>query len=198
MTIPTISANPTRTLGTSAFYAEIEAAWQQLPDTIAGINASLGTVEAAALAAQGAVLAENWSAGTYPVNTRKWSTVDGLLYRRTVATASAVDPGTDSTGWALCTLPEGLLVLVSATAATCAAGGEYRFLNTAASEATLPAGPATGDTVRLSFKNGRLDNYVRRNGQLIEGRAEDMQINIPLWNRRLRFMGGADGWVVTR
>lgn len=184
--------------GDPDFNAKAHACMDSMRAASLVADVKFGQLDAAVATATAGLAAGLWSAGTYPIGTPKFSTVNGYLYRRTVATASAVDPGTDDTGWELQTLPDWQLIVVTGTTATAIKCAEYVMANTAASELTLPASPATGDGVRVAFANGRVDNYVRRNGQLIMGVAEDMMINLPYWARRLRFVGGAIGWMVTR
>ncbi len=173
--------------------------WGQL--SIASVEWSLGLANLASAVATvtSGLAADLWVTGTaYAVGNLRFDPSDGLLYRRLTAGAGSTRPGLDPTNWALQTLPDPTLVVVSSAAQAAVAGPEYLMTNAASSELTLPAAPVLGDVVRVSFGNGRVDNWVRRNGQLIIGRSEDMLINIPYWARRLRFAGGAIGWAVLR
>lgn len=170
---------------------------------IGAISQDINTLDAN-LASAVATVTSGLSAGlwvsgtTYAVGNLRFDPTDGRLYRRLTAGAGTTRPGLDATNWALQTLPDWPLVVVSGTTQTAAANTEYWMANSASSELTLPAAPSVGDTVRVGFANGRGDNYVRRNTQLLMGLAEDMLIDIPYWARRLRFVGGSTGWAVQR
>lgn len=65
--------------------------------------ASASASQIAAAASAGATL---WVSGTtYALGVRVLSPADGLLYRRIVAGAGAIDPSTDNTNWAPANLP---------------------------------------------------------------------------------------------
>lgn len=67
--------------------------------------------------------------------------------------------------------------VVAGTTQTAVAGSHYILTNVAATTVTLPATPASGDVVRVTWKNGRADNVVARNGQLIGDVATDTPLD---------------------
>lgn len=162
-------------------------------------NAAASVIETAVTVVSSGLSATLWVSGaTYTLNQRAFSRIDYQMYVRIVPGAGATDPKDDATNWRHSFLPEYPIFLVSGTSQTLAPAGEWVMRNASASEATLPASPGVGDSLRLIYRNGRRDNWLRRNGSLLMGKAEDMLINIPEWARRIRFYGGDDGWVVTR
>lgn len=198
MTIPTISARPSRTLGSSAFYAEVELAWQQLPITIDGVNAALTGIDDAVAAVGAGMGAALWTAGTYPVGTLKFGVALGRLWRRTVATASATDPDVDSTGWALMTLPEWPIVYVSGTTHTATRNTRVAMANAAASTLTLPAAPVAGDAIKAKFLNGRTDNQVLLNGARFRGQTDNVLVDVPYFGRTFVYYDSSWGWDIEK
>jgi hypothetical protein len=67
--------------------------------------------------------------------------------------------------------------VVSGTSQLAVNGGHYILTNAAATTLTLPAGPASGDTVRVTWKNNRADNVVARNGQTIGGDPSNLTLD---------------------
>lgn len=186
----------------STFAADGDACLAQMAALSQDINTLSTNLTAAVDSVSAGLAASTWSTGMSVTQyvTRVFSRADGLLYLRTGATGtSTVDPASDLGNWVLLTLPAGPLVVVSSTTQTGVKGQRYVMANTGASEFTVPASPSVGDRIPLlAFPNGRVDNYVRRNGSLLMGRSEDMLVNIPYWARALDFVGGAYGWVVAR
>lgn len=179
-----------------SFPAKAFGAWYQLAAASADWNL-LGTNLNAAVAAVSAGLgATLWTSGTYPVGTLKFSTIDGLLYRRLIATVSATDPAVDTANWALQTTSAPVLVVVSGTTHTGVKNAHCEMTNAAACTFTLPAGPAVGDWVWVGFTNARIDNVIARNGQNIMGLAEDMTVNWPYGGFILRYISAGFGWRV--
>lgn len=69
----------------------------------------------------------------------------------------------------------GIPNVVTGTSQTMVAGQSYIFTNTgAATTATLPTSPQTGDIVNIDNATGRADLVIARNGQNIMGLAEDI------------------------
>lgn len=191
-TVPS-RANP------ATFAADADACLQQLAAFSADVSLLDTNLTAAVDTVTTGLSAGLWVSGTtYSVGQLRFDPTDGYLYRRLTNGAGTTRPGLDTTNWAMQTLPDWSLVNVSTTTQTAVRNLEYAMHNSGASELTLPASPSVGDGLRVAFTNGRTDNYLRRNGQSIMGRAEDMLINIPNWARRLRFIGGTTGWLVTR
>ena len=69
------------------------------------------------------------------------------------------------------------VVVVSGTTQTAVAGPHYILTNVAATTVTLPASPASGDTVWVTWTNTLTTNVIARNGQTIMGVAEDMTLD---------------------
>ena len=67
--------------------------------------------------------------------------------------------------------------VVSGTSQTAVAGSHYVLTNVAATTVTLPASPASADTVWVTVANGLATNSFARNGKTIMGLSEDMTIN---------------------
>jgi hypothetical protein len=85
-------------------------------------------------------------------------------------------------------------VTVTGTSVACATFGDYTLTNTgAATTATLPASPAAGDWVNIDNKTGRSDGVLDRNGQLLEGLAENSFIDIQ-GAFQLKFIDASLGW----
>ena len=82
---------------------------------------------------------------------------------------------------------------VLTTAVNCVSDVEYRFLNAGATTATLPSAPEVDDSVSWVSDNGRTDNVIARNGQLINGIADNVILDVS--SGSLRFVGGTLGWV---
>ena len=105
-----------------------------------------------------------------------YSAVTARVYRRIVAGAGATDPSADGTNWkAYDTSP--FVVNVTGTTQAAVAFTHYILKNAALTTVTLPASPATGDVVRVTWKNARADNVVARNGQLIGDVATDAPLD---------------------
>jgi hypothetical protein len=87
--------------------------------------------------------------------------------------------------------------IVSGTTQTAVAGNQYVLTNAAATTVTLPSSPSAGDTVYITVANGLTTNVVSRNGQNIQGLAEDMTLNAPYAAAQLRYTNATKGWVLT-
>ena len=70
---------------------------------------------------------------------------------------------------------------------------EYRLLNPAATTVTLPIDPKLDDNISWVSDNGRTDNVLARNGQLVNGIAEDVVLDAP--SGSLRYVGNSRGWI---
>jgi hypothetical protein len=80
-----------------------------------------------------------------------------------------------------------VLAVVSQAAQTLVAGGHYVLTNVAATTVTLPAAPASGDTVWVTTANGLINNVIARNGKTIMQLTEDLILNITNQTTRLRY-----------
>jgi len=83
--------------------------------------------------------------------------------------------------------------VVSATTQTAVAGLLYRLENAGATTLTLPASPSNGDVVGVICINARRDNVVARNGNAINGIAQDITLDNPYFPYYFRFFSGK-GW----
>ena len=84
-------------------------------------------------------------------------------------------------------------VQVTGTSHTAAAGTRPCLENVAASTITLPPSPANNDVVGWRCDNLRVDNVINRNGNLINGLAENMTLDNAYINGALQFRTGY-GW----
>ena len=71
----------------------------------------------------------------------------------------------------------GPVTVVSGTTQTAVAGNHYVLTNVAATTVTLPASPASGDTVWVTWANTLATNVIARNAQTIMGDATDMTLD---------------------
>lgn len=79
-----------------------------------------------------------------------------------------------------------------------AKGGEHCFLlNASATTVTLPAA-ASQARVQITVANGREDNVVDRNGQLIMGLAENLTLDGEYDSVTLEYIGGSTGWRIVK
>jgi len=157
-------------------------------------TASSAAINAAASAASAAATSgvTIWVSGTtYAIGDNRFSPINFLTYRRKTIGAGATDPSLDVANWAS-VLSSGLtVVVVSATTQAAAAGNQYVLTNVAASTVTLPASPASGDTVWVTVTNGLTTNIIARNGQTIMGVAEDMTVDNATVTVELRFVNSS-------
>ena len=87
----------------------------------------------------------------------------------------------------------GPVTVVSGTTQTAVAGNHYVLTNVAATTVTLPASPASGDTVWVTWTNTLATNVIARNAQTIMGDATDMTLDASTNGTvQLRFVNG--GW----
>ena len=154
-------------------------------------TASASNASAAATSA-GAAL---WVSGTaYALGAVVWSPATRYTYRRTVARGGVTDPSADGANWALAGTAAPQLVISTLAANALLANQHLVLTNAAASTATLPAAPAAGDVVWVSAGNGRIDNVIARNGQLLMGLAEDITIDSATATVQLRYINAGLGW----
>jgi hypothetical protein len=86
-------------------------------------------------------------------------------------------------------------VNVTSSTSIAATNGNHYILRGGATTVTLPASPAAGNVVWVTVSNGRSDNVVARNGQNIQGLAENMTLDSPYAAVQLRFSDATMGWV---
>jgi hypothetical protein len=83
------------------------------------------------------------------------------------------------------------VVIVSGTTQTAVAGNHYVLTNVAATTVTLPASPASGDTVAITPDNSLTTNVIARNGQTIMKLSEDMTLDNSSATVTLRFLNNS-------
>lgn len=83
------------------------------------------------------------------------------------------------------------VTVVTGTTQTGVNWNHYVMTNAGICTLTLPASPAPGDTVWVTFTNGLTTNIVARNGQTIMGVSENMTVDIPSVTIELRFLNGS-------
>ena len=71
----------------------------------------------------------------------------------------------------------GPVTVVSGTSQNAVAGNHYVLTNVGATTVTLPASPASGDTVWVTWTNTLATNVIARNAQTIMGDASDMTLD---------------------
>lgn len=145
------------------------------------------TSAAAAAASAGAAM---WVTGTtYAVGAAAWSPANRVIYRKiTASSVSNTDPSLDATNWAMLGTLGLTVITVSATTVTAMTGAHYVLTNVAATTLTLPATPASGNTVAVTPDNALTTNIIARNGQTIMGLAEDMTLDNASATVTLRFL----------
>lgn len=87
--------------------------------------------------------------------------------------------------------------VVSGSTQTAVAGNQYVLTSASATVVTLPASPASGDTVYVTVANGLITNSVARNGNNIMSLAEDMTLDTPNAAVQLRYVNSTIGWILT-
>lgn len=78
--------------------------------------------------------------------------------------------------------------VVSGTSQTAVAGSHYVLTNVAATTVTLPASPASADTVWITVANSLATNVIARNGNTIMGLSENMTIDAAYATVALRYV----------
>lgn len=150
-------------------------------------NARFAQLDAAVTTATAGLAAGLWAAGTYAIGTLKFSTVNGFLYRRTVATASAVDPGTDATGWELQTSMGFPIVLVNTALHDVAPRTCCLVVYAGACTLRFPASPGVQFECEIRLANGRWDNVADGNGNKVEQQTDTLYLDSGDANGRWRY-----------
>lgn len=150
------------------------------------------TNASSAAASAGAV---QWVSGTtYTIGFRVWSPTNQRIYVRKTAGAGTTDPSADPTNWRFLAGQRPVYRQATGTSATATPGDWIGLANASLSTVTAPLSPSADDEFWVSPENGRSDNKVARNGQLIMGLAEDLDIGSRDETVRLVFVGGSIGW----
>lgn len=83
------------------------------------------------------------------------------------------------------------VAVVSGTTQTAVAGSHYVLTNVAATTVTLPASPASADTVWVTVANSLATNVIARNGKTIMGLSEDLTLNSAYASVQLRYVNSS-------
>lgn len=191
------------------FRSEINTVATQTYDNAAEAQAqaTIATTQAG-LAANQVTLAQNsatqaaasagaaaWVSGTtYSLGAVVWSPITYLIYRRIVAGAGTTDPSSDLTNWAALSSAVQQVSVISTTTVTTASNIHYILTNAAATTVTLNSAPANGELVKITVTNSRSDNVINRNGNLLQGLAENMTLDTGNTTVDLRFINSTIGW----
>jgi hypothetical protein len=81
--------------------------------------------------------------------------------------------------------------VVAGTTQTAVAGSHYVLTNVAATTVTLPASPASADTVWVTVANSLATNVIARNGNTIMGLSEDLTLNSAYASVQLRYVNSS-------
>jgi hypothetical protein len=88
------------------------------------------------------------------------------------------------------------VTVTASTAITAVAGFNYVLTGASTVTVTLPASPTISDTVYITVANDLSSNVVARNGNNIQGIAEDMTLDAPYASAQLRYTNPTKGWVM--
>lgn len=131
-----------------------------------------------------------WVSGaTYAIGDARYSLINLRVYRRITAGAGTTDPSLDLVNWAPA-VPSITVRFITGTSVTAEAWDHIVLTNVAPSTVTLPATPASGDTVAVTPGNGLATNTIARNGQTIMGLTQDMTLDNAMISATLRFLNG--------
>jgi hypothetical protein len=162
---------------------------------VALATAQVALAENSATQAAAAAGAAKWISGTtYSLGSVVWSPVTYLIYRRTIAGAGTTDPSSDTTNWGALSTATQQISVVSTTSATTTSNVHYVLTNAGSTTVTLNAAPANGELVKITVANGRTDNVVNRNANLLQGLSENMTLDTGNVTLDLRFINPTIGW----
>jgi hypothetical protein len=85
-------------------------------------------------------------------------------------------------------------VIVTGTSANATLGSNYILTNASKTAITLPASPLAGMEVQFTVANGRTDNEVARNGNNIQGLAENLILDNANLSITLQYVSASLGW----
>jgi len=85
--------------------------------------------------------------------------------------------------------------VTASTSITAAVNKHYVLTAATAATVTLPASPTISDTIYVTVANGLTTNVVARNGQNIQGLAEDLTLNATYASVQLRYSDATEGWI---
>lgn len=178
---------------------ELTALQDDVGAKAAAVSSAADAATAAAATSVAASGATKWAAGTFADGVCVWSPADYRMTFRKVGTGvSAVDPATNTAGWALITYTAQVLNQVSGTSVAGAYGNDYALNNVASSEVVLPASPTAGVApIRAIPCNGLLSNKFSRNGSLIHGQAADFIFDQPERTYSAVYINATVGWRIS-
>jgi hypothetical protein len=203
-TLTATSANITTLTGTSANITTFTATSSNittLSSTSSNITTLTGTnFSATSLTLTNALKIAEGGTGldTTPTN-GQLLIGNGSGYTLATLTAGTGLTVTNSTGSITIAASGGGLPTVTVTASTAiTAAVNFHYVLTAATTATvtLPASPTISDTIYVTVANGLITNVVARNGQNIQGLAEDLTLNSVYASAQLRYSDATEGWVL--
>lgn len=179
-------------------YTNAVSAFESATASAASAASALASQLASAASASASAAsagATAWVSGTtYAIGDRRWSLVNQRVYARLTVGAGTTDPSADATNWRFVAGQRPVYRQVTGTTSTAAVGEWLGLANVAATTITAPPSPAVGDEFWTSPENGLTTNKIARNGQLIMGIAEDLNIGNASETVKLIFVGGATGW----
>lgn len=139
-------------------------------------NADDVATKAAATAANAALAAgyagaTAWTNQVYIGGEKRYSLIDGRVYRRLTPGGGALDPSADALNWRIDNNAPLLRKEVIGTAQAGAVGYDYWAINAAATVLTLPAAPADGDEMAFTPANGLKTNAIDSGAITVRGPA---------------------------
>ena len=155
---------------TNATSAHESAEAAELAETGAEEARDAAQINAQAAAASAGATA--WVSGTtYAVGDRRWSLLNGQVYRRRTAGAGTTDPRDDPTNWAW---SGAYLLAVPVTGATHTVAEGTRAVLRGALQQTIspPPSPVAGDRFGFKVANGRTDALISWGSQKHEGLSD--------------------------
>lgn len=123
---------------------------------------------------------------------------NGSGLTRSTLTAGAGITVTNATGSiTIATSGGGLpdVIVTASTSITAAVNKHYVLTAATLATVTLPASPTISDTIYVTVANGLTTNVVARNGQNIQGLAEDLTLNAAYAAVQLRYSDATEGWI---
>jgi hypothetical protein len=157
----------------------------------------LGALSAAAAAATSAGAAAFVSGATYTaITSTAVSLVNFRVYRARTTGVRTVDPANDPTNWAIAG-GELVLIPVSGTTQTAAAGGRYALRNAGATVLTAPPSPQPGDRFAVKVANGLTTNTINWNGAKHENLSDaTSSMEHPRYAAEFVYIDATYGWGV--
>jgi len=200
-TLTGTSANITTMSGTTATYTS--ATVSNLSSTSANISTLTGTNwSATSLTLTNALTRAQGGTGLSTAPTNGQLLIgNGSGYTLSTITAGSgivvtnatgsISISASSTGGGLPTV-----VVSDTTAISAVASNHYVLTSTNAATVTLPLSPVISDTIYVTVANSLTTNVVARNGQNIQGLAENMTLDTTNASAQLRFTNATKGWVL--